>query len=239
MRKTLLLLLIIFTITSFRTNNTKYYKYRYVMEVFKDGKSAVLMSHDYISYEDYIIEFITKDFITNHVSNDDTTISTTITKPHRVNFIHLSSQTFFSIDTFSTKSKKIKQGPLHQKELGMIFSDTAATTTAQTDYNSADGKDTIVNNIAHLYYSDTIKDQHGADSIFCKILFLKKTDINLISHTGINRLLDNKYPFAGAIFFTKDGREGTAIYIKDLMPLSVEEERRVKDILTVHTKKSR
>lgn len=236
MRKTLLLLLIIFTITSFKKNEKQYYKYRYVIEAFKDGKSAVLMSHDYISYEDYIIEFITKDYITNEISND-TTISTTITKPHRVNFIHFSSQSYFSIDTFSTNSKKIEQGPLHQKKLGTLFT-AAATSTVQTDYNSADGKDTIVNNIAHLYYSYTIKDQHGGDSIFCKILFMKKTDINLISDTGIKRLLDNKYPFAGTIFFTKDGREGTAIYVKDLMPLSSEEEKRVKDILTVYNKKN-
>ncbi len=237
MRKTLLLLLIIFTITSFKTNYKQYYKYRYVIEVFKDGKSEILMSHDYVSYEDYIIEFITIDSITNEVSNDELTSSTTITKPHRVNFIHFSSQSYFSIDTFSTNSKKIEQGPLKQKELGTQFTATG-TSMVQTDYNSAEGKDTIVNNIAHLYYSDTIKDQHGADSIFCKILFLKKTDINLISHTGINRLLDNKYPFAGAIFITKDGREGTAIYVKDLLPLSVEEERKVKEILTVHTKKN-
>ncbi len=237
MRKALLLLLIIFTITSFKTNDKQHYKYRYVIEVFKDGKSGILISHDYISYEDYIIEFITKDYITNHVSNDDTTISTTITKPHRVNFIHFSSQSYFSIDTFSTNSKKIEQGPLKQKKLGANFTATA-TSMVQTDYNSAEGKDTIVNNIAHLYCSDTIKDQHGADSIFCKILFMKKTDINLISHTGINKLLDNKYPFAGAIFITKDGRDATAIYVKDLMPLSVEEERKVKEILTVHTKKN-
>lgn len=236
MRKTLLLLLIIFSITSFKKNEKQHYKYRYVIEVLKDGKSGILMSHDYISYEDYIIEFITKDFITNEISND-TTISTTITKPHRVNFIHFSSQSYFSIDTFSTNSKKIEQGPLFQKELGTLFT-AKATSTVQTDYNSADGKDTIVNNIAHLYYSYTIKDQQGADSIFCKVLFMKKTGINLISHTGTTRLLDNRFPFAGVIFFTKDGREGTAMYVKDLTPLSSEEEKRVKNILTVHTKKN-
>lgn len=237
MRKTLLLLLMIFTITSFKTNDKQHYKYRYVIEAFKDGETAVLISNNCINYEDYIIEFIDKDYITNEFSNNELISSTTITKQDRVNFIHFSSQSYFSIDTFSKNSKKIEQGPLHQKKSGTHFP-AQATTTPQTVYKLSDCKDTIINNIAHLYYPFSIKDQTGADSIFCKVLFMKKIGINLISQTELYKILDHQFPFAGGIFFTKDGSEGSAVYIKDLMPLSPEEEQQVKEILTVHTKKS-
>jgi len=177
----------------------------------------------------YLIEFITKDFLTTDVRKD-TTITTTVTEPDRVNFIHLASNSYFAINTFSKEGKIIERGPLKQKKLGTLFGDTTQRVDTST-YKLSDCKDTIIHNTDYLYYPYSIKDQRGEDSILCKVLFIKKTGINLITQTGKSLLLDGTYPFAGAIIFSKERNEGTAMYVKDVMPLTDEETKTVKQIL--------
>lgn len=229
MKKTLVLLLFLFAITAFRLNDKQHYKYRYVVEFFKDGKTGTFISTEIMSYDEYLIEFITKDFSTTDVRGD-TTVTTTLTEPDRVNFIHLASNSYFSINTFSREGKVIERGPLKQKKSGTIFRDTTQVMDTNT-YKLSDCKDTIIHNTDYLYYPYSIKDQRGADSIFCKVLFMKKTGINLITQTGKSLLLDGTYPFAGAIIFSKERNEGTAMYVKDIMPLTDEETKTVKQIL--------
>ncbi len=229
MKKTLVLLLFLFAITAFRINDKQHYKYRYVVEFFQDGKTGTFLSTEIMSYEDYLIEFITKDFMTTE-ANGDSTVTTTVTKPYKVNFIHLASHSYFAINTFSKEGKIIEQGPLKEKKSGTHFGDTTQRIDTST-YKLSDCKDTIIHNTAYLYYPYSIKDQRGADSIFCKVLFMKKTGINLITQTGKSLLLDGTYPFAGAIILSKERNEGTAMYIKDIMPLTDEETKTIKQIL--------
>ena len=229
MKKTLLLLLILFTITAFRINEKQNYKYRFVIEFFQDGKTGTFLSNEIMSYEDYLIEFITKDFLTTDV-HGDTTVTTTVTEPYKVNFIHLASQSYFAINTFSKEAKVIEQGPLKEKKSGTHFGDTTQRMDTST-YKLSDCKDTTIHNTDYLYYPYSIKNQRGADSILCKILFMKKTDINLITQTEKSLLLDEKYPFAGVIIVSTERREGTAMYVKDVMPLTDEETIKVKYIL--------
>lgn len=229
MKKTPVLLLLLFAITAFRIDDEQHYKYRYVVEFFQDGKTSTFLSTEIMSYEDYLIEFITKDFMTTEVSGD-TTVTTTLTEPDRVNFIHIASNSYFSINIFSKEGKIIEQGPLKQKKLGTIFRDTTQVMDTNS-YKLSDCKDTIIHNTAYLYYPYSIKDQRGEDSILCKVLFIKKTSINLITQTGKSLLLDGTYPFAGAIIFSKERNEGTAMYVKDIMPLTDEETKTIKQIL--------
>lgn len=229
MKKTLALLLFLFAITAFRINDEQHYKYRYVVEIFQDGKTGTFLSTEFISYDDYLIEFITKDFLTTDVRGD-TTVTTTLTEPDRVNFIHVASNSYFSLNTFSREGKVIEQGPLKLKKSGTLFGDTTQRIDTST-YKLSDCKDTIIHNTVYLYYPYSIKDHRGADSIFCKVLFIKKTGINLITQTGKSLLLDEKYPFAGVIILSKERNEGTAMYVKDIMPLTDEETKTIKHIL--------
>ena len=238
MRKTLILALLVLAITAFRPLTKTYYRYTLIMQAMVNDQSQIMSEYEYISYNGYLIEFINKEFSEEHrYADPDKSTYKEWTVPLKVHFIDLSTKTYFSVDTFSQDSKLIAQGPLKEKNLGMNIADSVTADDAQ-DYNIATCKDTIFNGIEYMYYPYSIKDKQGQDSIYCKVLFLKDPTLNSILSIDRKSYLQNKYPLAGLIAFTKDFKQGFAMYIKDKKAISEDEALTIGKILEKHSNKN-
>lgn len=238
MRKTLILTLLVLAVTAFRHDSKTSYSYTLIMQLIENESIQIISANEFISYKGYLIEFIKKEFSEQHIYPDSAKSTYRVwTEPLKVHFIDIINKTYFSVDTFSTNSKLITHGPLKEKKLGMNIGESTTNDDAR-DYNIAFCKDTMFNEIEYLYYPYTLKDKQGQDSILCKALFLKEADINLIISIDRKSYLQNKYPLAGFIAFTKDQKHGFAMYIKDKKVISREDAITIEKIVEKHNKKN-
>lgn len=238
MRKTLTLALLLITIAAFRHDERTAYRYTVIIQVMQNDLSDILATNEFISYNGYLIEFIKKEFSEEHQYLDpDKSTYRQWTEPSKVHFIDLASKTYFSVDTFSQDSKLIAHGPLREKNLGMNIGD-ALTTDDAKDYKLTDCKDTVFHGIEYIYYPYSIKDKQGQDSLFCKLLFLKEPDIKTMISLDAKSYLQNKYPMAGIICYTKDFKQGFAMYIKDKKAITENEALTIEKILEKHGKQN-
>ena len=236
MGKTLIAALLFFAIASFRNNNQAF-RYTLVMQSIQNDSSHIFAANEFISYKGFLIEFIWEEFSEEHIHQDSTRSTFREWKELlKVHFIDISTKTYFSVDTFSPGSKLITQGPLKDKNLGMNVGERTSDDDAR-NYNLAFCKDTSFNGIEYLYYPYTIKDKNGQDSILCKALFLKDNDLKLITSIDRQSYLQDKYPLAGLISFTKDLKQGFAMYIKDKKAISKDDASTIESILAKYSKK--
>jgi hypothetical protein len=238
MRKTLIAALLLFAIASFRNDNNNAFRYTLVMQAIQNDSSHIFAANEFISYKGFLIEFIWKEFSEEHMHQDSAKSTFREWKELlKVHFIDISTKTYFSVDAFSPGSKLIAQGPLKDKNLGMNVGERTSDDDAR-NYNLAFCKDTSFYGIEYLYYPYTIRDKNGQDSILCKALFLKDINVNLITSIDAQSYLQGKYPLAGMIAYTKDMKQGFAMYIKDKKAISKNEILTVEKILEKHIKKN-
>jgi len=223
-------------VTGLRFDNPKDYMYFQIIEAVQDDTSYVLSSNQFISYKGYLIEFITKDLI-----NEERFIISgkrnyeIRTELEKVNFIDIAKKTYFSIDTFSKECKIIEDGLLSKHILGVNYTDSLEKNEVP-EYKLSSCRDTLFKGIDYLYYPYSIKDKKGQDSIFCKALFIK--DTNMLSIMSVNsKAFVEKYPMVGFIAHTKYLKQGLWIYVKDKKQVTKDEINIMEAILEKHRKK--